>query len=134
MDLLNNAGFRLMETALDAFTLRHRVTVNNIANGDTPGFKRSQVEFEELLNQATARQTIVGRRTDPRHIPIGAQSEPVTAKVVTDHTTLMNNNLNNVDIDYEMSRLAENQLRYNVVVQQVNYAIKHMKTAIGGGR
>jgi flagellar basal-body rod protein FlgB len=46
----------------------------------------------------------------------------------------MNNSLNNVDIDTEMSLLAKNQLRYNVMIQQANHELKQFRTALEGRR
>ncbi|MDF2658329.1 MAG: flagellar basal-body rod protein FlgB [Paenibacillus sp.] len=123
-----------MERTLDAASFRQKVMSNNVANVDTPYFKRSDVQFEELLEKELIKNSLQGRRTDPRHIPIGVPAAPVAPKVVTDETTLMNNNLNNVDIDYEMALLAKNQLRYNVIVGQVNSDLKHYRTALNGGR
>lgn len=130
--MLDHLTFRAMEKALDAAVLRQRVIANNVANADTPGFKRSDVRFESLLRaELEGRGGLVGRRTDPRHIPIGSVGLP-EPEVVTDRRTVMNNNLNNVDIDAEMSALAANQLRYNVLVQQVSHEIRLLRTAIGG--
>ncbi|PDO11232.1 MAG: flagellar basal-body rod protein FlgB [Candidatus Reconcilbacillus cellulovorans] len=130
--MLDHLTFRAMEKALDAAVLRQRVIANNIANADTPGFKRSDVRFESLLRaELEGRGGLVGLRTDPRHIPIGSAGLP-EPEVVTDRRTVMNNNLNNVDIDAEMSALAANQLRYNVLVQQVSHEIRLLRTAIGG--
>lgn len=132
MNLLNSASFNRMERTLDAAILRHRVTVNNIANVDTPEFKRSDVQFEELLNSQLKQSTIVGKRTNARHIPIGASTAAVQPQIIQDQSSVMNNNSNNVDIDAEMSLMAKNQLRYNVVAQQVTHDIKNLRTAIGG--
>jgi flagellar basal-body rod protein FlgB len=134
MILLNQPGFNLMERSLDAAALRQKVIANNIANVDTPYFKRSDVQFEDLLQSQMNGMTapIVGKRTNPRHFNIGNQSSEVEPKIVTDENSSINNNLNNVDIDYEMSLLAKNQLRYNVLVQQVNAEFRNMQTAIGG--
>ncbi len=135
MFLLNNPGFNLLENSLNASALRQKVISNNIANVDTPLFKRSDVQFEELLRkQMDNQQTLTGIRTDSRHFNIGNASAPVTAKVVEDRNTALNNNLNNVDVDYEMSLMAKNQLTYNTIIQQVGGEIKHLRTAIGGVR
>ncbi len=53
-------------------------------------------------------------------------------KIITDESTSMNNNENNVDIDREMSLLAKNQLSYNLYVQQINHDVRMMRTAIEG--
>lgn len=125
-----------MQGALQAAEMRQRVISNNIANSDTPQFKRSEVLFEELLEQSMGNNgqgNLVGKRTNQKHIPIGAGTSLIPIpKVVTSETTSMNNNENNVDIDREMSLLAKNQLSYNFYVQQINHDATMMRTAIGG--
>ncbi|MBB6674589.1 flagellar basal body rod protein FlgB [Cohnella nanjingensis] len=134
MDLLSGASFQKLQGALDAASMRQRVFANNIANVDTPNYKRSDVAFEELLtqemNNGTAAQ-LSGFRTDARHIPIGASGPIPGAQVLTDETSAINNSRNNVDIDKEMSLLAENQLRYNLFIQQLNHDVKMMRTGMG---
>ncbi|GMK48039.1 MULTISPECIES: flagellar basal body rod protein FlgB [Paenibacillus] len=134
MNLLNGTSFGRLEGALKAAELRQGVVANNIANVDTPNFKRSEVLFEELLSQEMGGQTVLqGKRTNERHIPIGRTSGIVpTAQTQTDNLSEMNNNENNVDIDREMSLLAKNQLSYNFYIQQINHDVKMMKTAIEG--
>ncbi|MNP77517.1 Flagellar basal body rod protein FlgB [compost metagenome] len=73
-----------------------------------------------------------GRRTDYRHFVIGPSTDVPEPKVTTDQSTIMNNNQNNVDIESEMSQLAENQLRYNSYIEQLNYLIKMKRTAVEG--
>ncbi|MDF2668695.1 MAG: flagellar basal-body rod protein FlgB [Paenibacillus sp.] len=134
MVLWNKPSLQMMERTIDASTFRQKVISNNVANVDTPYFKRSDVQFEDLLQQELQTQTIEGYRTDSRHIPIGQKTSSVEPQILTDEKSLMNNNYNNVDIDYEMSLLAKNQLRYNVLIQQVNHDFKLYRTAINGGR
>ncbi|MNI35148.1 Flagellar basal body rod protein FlgB [compost metagenome] len=134
MQLLNGTGFNRLETALQAANLRQGVLANNIANVDTPYFKRSSVSFESLLqSEMDGKPTLRGRRTDTRHFVIGPSSGVPEAVINTDQSTAMNNNLNNVDIDSEMTRLAENQLRYNSYIEQINYQIKMKRTAVERG-
>lgn len=134
MQLLNGIGFQKLESALQAANLRQGVLVNNIANVDTPYFKRSNVSFESLLQSEMSGTTkaLEGRRTNERHFRIGLSSQIPQPEVQTDKSTVMNNNLNNVDIDSEMTQLAENQLRYNAYIEQVNYQIKMKRTAVEG--
>jgi flagellar basal-body rod protein FlgB len=134
MFLLDKPGFNLMERSLDASALRQKVIANNVANVDTPYFKRSDVVFEEILQNEMTSSTpsIIGYRTDPRHFLIGKTTSGVNPEIKTDENSTINNNLNNVDMDYEMSLMAKNQLKYNVLVQQMNSEFKQMHTAIGG--
>ncbi|WP_168122258.1 flagellar basal body rod protein FlgB [Paenibacillus sp. HB172176] len=136
MGLLNGASFNRMEAAVQAAEFRQRVLSNNIANAETPNFKRSEVLFEELLEQSmgpSGKSQLAGRKTNNRHITIGSDASLLpNAKVVTDESTSMNNNKNNVDMDREMSLLAKNQLSYNLYIGQINHDITMMKTAISG--
>ncbi|MFC4598934.1 flagellar basal body rod protein FlgB [Cohnella hongkongensis] len=135
MELLSGASFQRLENAIHAAGMRYRVLSNNIANQETPYFKRSDVVFEEMLAQAIGSQStraLGGRLTDSRHIPINGSYPAPAPKVVTDESTAMNNNKNNVDIEKEMALLAENQLRYNLMSQQVNHEVKMMRIGIRG--
>ena len=135
MELLSGASFQRLETAIQAAAIRQRVLSNNIANNDTPNFKRSDVAFEEMLTRAIGSQrthALAGRLTDPRHIPINGAYPSPSPRVVTDESTAINNNRNNVDIEKEMALLAENQLRYNLMTQQVSHEAKMMRIGIQG--
>lgn len=134
--LSNNQSIDRLGRALDASILRQSVISNNIANVDTPYYKRSEVKFEQYLKQElqATKSTFVGNRTDPRHLQIGGPSveQPIHAGITVDRTTSMNNNFNNVDIDSEMSLMAKNQLYYNTLVQQMSHEFKMTRTAIDG--
>lgn len=135
MNLLNDVGFRRLEGAINASNLRQQVITNNIANADTPYFKRSDVSFENMLQTQMdgTNGSIHGTTTNPRHFQIGSTGDVPQAMITSDNSTVMNNNLNNVDMDSEMTSLAENQLRYSAYIEQVNHQIKMMRTAIQGG-
>ncbi|CAN7466701.1 flagellar basal body rod protein FlgB [Paenibacillus sp. LjRoot153] len=134
MSILDKPSWNMMERSLDASTLRQKVAANNIANVDTPNFKRSDVAFEELLQGQMNANTnsIDGFRTDPRHFVIGKSTKLPNSEVISDNSTAINNNLNNVDMDYEMSLMAKNQLKYNTMIQQMNSDFKKLRTVIGG--
>ncbi|WP_422657301.1 flagellar basal body rod protein FlgB [Paenibacillus sp. EC2-1] len=134
MNLLSNSSFQKLQSGLDAANLRNQVLANNIANVDTPYFKRSDVSFESLLQKEMngVKTTLPGKRTDPRHFEIGPSSNIPGISVNTDESSAMNNNGNNVDVEREMSLLAENQLRYNSYVQSVTEQIKIMRAAVEG--
>lgn len=135
MNLLNDVGFKRLEGAMEAATLRQQVISNNIANADTPYFKRSDVSFETMLQSQMddSQMPFSGKVEDKRHFQLGNTSSVPQAMVTSNESTVMNNNLNNVDMDVEMSDLAENQLRYNAYIEQINHQIKMMRTAIQGG-
>lgn len=131
-------SFQLVQNAMNAANLRQQVYANNIANADTPGFKRSDVQFEDLLAQAMNNQGTGA--LGQAQIPIGGTQSPlnlagavsVQPTVVTDTTSAVDSNGNNVNIDDEMVSLAENQLRYNSLAQDLSLRLGMLKTAITG--
>ncbi|GIQ68650.1 flagellar basal-body rod protein FlgB [Xylanibacillus composti] len=135
MDFLNSSLINRLERSLDAASLRQNVITHNIANVDTPGFKRSTVRFEEFLQEELNRSSssLAGRRTHEKHFSFGSTIAGNSGPVIqTDHLSVMNNNKNNVDIDAEMSMLAKNQLNYNMLVQQISHELRSIRTSIGG--
>ncbi|WP_424765619.1 flagellar basal body rod protein FlgB [Paenibacillus sp. sgz302251] len=124
----------LNERVLEAIIARHETITNNIANADTPHYKKKSVVFEEELNRRLEQNTNNGlalRRTYAKHMPfnnLGENSLPY--KIVETNTTTMNNNGNNVDIDSEMAQLAENQLMQNYLIDRVNGQYSKVKTML----
>ncbi len=135
MDLLSGASFHRLHGAIQAASMRQQVLANNIANVDTPNFKRSDVVFEEMLAQAMGpggTPVLALKTSHPQHISNGGSYGVPAPKVVAEESTVINNSRNNVDIDKEMTMLAQNQLRYNLLIQQVSHEIKMMRTGIEG--
>ncbi|MBE3579231.1 MAG: flagellar basal body rod protein FlgB [Caldanaerobacter subterraneus] len=125
----------LLAKGLYAATVRSNVIANNIANVDTPNFKRSEVKFEEILQEALNGNKLKGYITHPCHIPIGPPPiDSIKPEIYQVNTTSMRLDGNNVDIDYEMSQLAKNQLYYYALVQRVSGELNSIMTAVKDGR
>lgn len=134
MGLLNSVSFQRLQGGIDAATKRQSVLANNVANVDTPNFKRSDVSFESFLQQQDSglKSQLSAKVTDSRHFQFGSNTVVPSTVVTTDETTSMNNNDNNVDIDREMALSAENQLRYSSYIQQMNNQFTMMRTVVEG--
>ncbi|MFM9280979.1 flagellar basal body rod protein FlgB [Paenibacillus jiagnxiensis] len=131
--MIHSNNNELNASLLVALNAKNRVIANNIANADTPYYKAQSVEFEEELKrklESGSSGQLPLKRTDPRHLPMPSASNQVEFKVVEDQNTSMNNNQNNVDIDKEMSGLAENQLLYNYTVDRVSGYYSKMKNLL----
>lgn len=133
--MLESRSITLLERSLDASSLRQKVLSNNIANIDTPNFKRSDVSFQQALQDALSGDTLVGRTTDPRHMQIGTSNlDDVHPTVFQEDKTSLRIDGNNVDIDAEMTNLAENQILYNAMTQELNSKFGLLKYAINEGK
>lgn len=122
--MIESSSSRLNESFLQILNVRHQAIAENIANADTPGYKKQTVVFEEELRKAingSTRDELEIRQTHSRHIGIKDDNAPlIPYKIVRNTETTMNNNGNNVDMDLEMANLAENQLMYNYMADRVS--------------
>jgi len=125
----------VLSYALDALALRQQVTANNMANVNTPGFKRGTVSFESHLQEALAKPSRVAlARTHAKHLPSGS---PVTLKkpsVVIDRHTSLRNDGNNVDIERESAQMTKDTLQYQAIIEQVNRRMGTLRSVIHDGR
>lgn len=123
----------VLTKALDAAALRQRTIAHNIANVNTPGFKRYYVTFEEQLRRALQVEGGLSLyRTHPEHLPRSTFS--IEPRVEQERTTAMREDGNNVDIDREMVELAMNSINYNLAVQQLNGRLGMLRYVINEGR
>lgn len=115
----------ILQRTMDVSLLRQNVIAHNIANANTPNFKRSDVNFESRLRDAleNAGRTprFQERLTHERHIPFHQPLDyrDVRPRRVLDFMTTAKNNGNNVDIEVESMDLLNNQLMYQMMTRSV---------------
>lgn len=115
----------ILHRSLDAELLRQDVIANNIANSDTPNFKRSDVNFESELRRALTQEgasAFTATQTHEAHISF---RKPTTYQQVRperrlDYQTVVKNNGNNVDIEVESANLVRSRLAYSLYINSVS--------------
>lgn len=122
-----NANFQIIKTAMDVAMLRQSVHAQNIANAETPNYKRKYVVFEELLKEASKVRLAT---THERHIP-SSQALP-QARIEVDRQAFYRNDNNGVDIDYEVTQMVANGLRYEVLARLMSKNIEYYNTVLRG--
>ena len=113
----------VLDKAADASWIRNEAISNNIANVDTPGYKRQDVNFEEQLRKAmkNSRYTSIDERVANVDLE---RLNPITYR---DHSTLSYRlDGNNVDIDTENAYLASNQIKYNALIDSTNQEFRRL--------
>jgi flagellar basal-body rod protein FlgB len=119
-------NLELLTREMEVATLRRSVIANNVANANTPNFKRSDVNFESQLKRALDSEKTTSSfpefLTDPRHIPFNRPIDwrSVQPRRVLDYLTEAKNNGNNVDIEQEGMDSLNNQLIYTTLAQVVS--------------
>jgi len=109
----------IVGTAMQAAVLRDNIISNNIANVDTPGFKRSVMRFEDILNTAVQNY----RRTGTLDL------SNVRPQIFREYDFLNYRiDENNVDIEFEMVQLYQNSMRFDVMASGImnHYRIINM--------
>lgn len=117
----------IMDKAADAAWLRNDAISNNIANNDTPGYKRQDVAFERELQRALGHshfETMDAKVSDVNKRRL-SRINPSVYTEQADHSYRLDGN--NVDIDTENVYLAENQVTYNALLDSINTDFKNLK-------
>lgn len=108
-------SIKILEKIMDICAYRQKILASNIANADTPQYKAKDIDFQEELRKAT-------------------ESEKTSYKVIESPATMPNRDGNTVNIEVEMSKLAETLLMYSAAVQLTSTRLRMLKDAIKGGR
>ncbi len=131
-DRLFKEKVQLLNKAMDAYSLRMRASAKNIANVNTTGYKPERVKFEELFNQQVI--ALSGASTNKAHIRIGANDNPegeVTEQKIPEAEKYISGE-NDLNLDKEMSDIAENQIRFQFASQNLSKHFRQMGAAITG--
>jgi flagellar basal-body rod protein FlgB len=112
--------------------IRHNVIADNIANADTPNFKRAEVNFESELKRALDSEKVPKyptKMTHPKHIPFEEVIDyrKVKPRITIDYDTFYRNDKNGVDIDKEMVDFTKNAMRYNLLIEMYNRNIRKLE-------
>lgn len=131
MDLYGKT-IQSLDRSLDYANLKNQTIANNIANADTPGYKTETVSFKDTL-QETMDAGFTAKRTNPKHLAFGSTETTSEFQVTKQEDTSYTNSENNVDIDKEMSELADNQLYYQALVDRMSGKFNSLSKVITGG-
>ena len=125
----------ILAREMDVSILRRSVIANNIANSDTPNFKRSEVTFESQLKRALDSEKVVPFPqyiTNERHIAFDKPMDyrQVKAQRLLDYLTESKNNGNNVDIEQEGMNSLQNELLYTTLAQVISAEIGRVNVVL----
>jgi flagellar basal-body rod protein FlgB len=125
----------VLSASLRGHAARNTALANNIANAETPGYKRVDVQFEAALAEALesdrARLRRGGEVIDVG-LGGGREVDEAAPAVRSIGTTTMRADGSNVDPDDEMAQLSANQLAHQTVVSLLDKRFTQFRTAITG--
>jgi len=126
--------FDIYQKSLNASWLKNQAISNNIANVNTPGYKRKDVKFENMLKQQMQNQSIKLNSTHLNHFSNNVSLGDLSPQIETDYGTSFRKDKNNVNVDVEMAELTKNTVKFNAIVQQLNKNLNRIRLAITDGR
>lgn len=117
----------VLDKAADASWLRNEAISNNIANADTPGYKRQDVAFESELEKALGKSRYESMDSKVERIR-GRRIEAQPYTDSADYSYRLDGN--NVDVESENVMLAENQLKYQGLLAGINQEFANLKAVM----
>ena len=123
-------GFvNVLKAAADASWPREEVLTNNIANVDTPNYKRQDVDFTTYLRSALSRTN--GGSSSLTNRVNNLNYNDIAIRTYTDNSTLSYRlDGNNVDLSTENVELASEQINYNALIDSMNNEFSRFKTVL----
>ena len=126
--LFNRIALPKFESYLNLSSHSHKLTSSNVANISTPGYESRSLDFKnEYLRLTQEGHGLEGRVTHSRHIPLGDHPERPPD---IDHARVKQGELNSVNIDAEVAKMAQNELRYTVSARLLKRKFDGIKKAI----
>ncbi len=117
----------VLNKGADAAWLRETAISNNIANGDTPGYKRQDVDFEGILERELGRSKYISLDEKVKNIHM----DHLNAEIYTDAAGYSYRlDKNNVDPEQEQAELASVRIKYNGLVDSMNKEFARIKSVI----
>lgn len=107
MQIIDTAHSQLLAKAMDTYSLRQEITASNIANIDTPGYKRHQVEFESALQEAQKSGKVM-HKVNPSIAETG----------------------DDVILEDELLEMADTQMRVQLVTRSLRHYFDTLKAGI----
>jgi len=123
LDAMYSPTLDAMQHALSLATKRETMLHANLANANTPGYKRKDLDFNVSLDEALGRET-------PSHIKDMSQQ---VRQAISDQTSITGDG-NNVDTEREVQGIAETQLRFSALSQMAASYFSDLKSAIREGK
>lgn len=117
----------VLDKAADASWTRNELIANNIANQDTPGYKRQDVDFESQLTEALKHQKYTSIDAKVKNVDFSR----LKPRIYTDSGDFSYRlDGNNVDPEQEQVQLAANQLRYQGLMASLTAEFNNLKAVM----
>ena len=123
-----------LKSGMDYAVAKNRIISSNIANIETPGYKRFKVLLDEKLGGASGHNHIELAQTHKGHIPGKAGSSVDSFKIVREEGIVQRVDGNNVDIDKELAEMSANAIYFTSLTSFLAKNFAGLRSIISEGR
>ncbi len=124
---MQSSGIKTLEKFIDYCAVKNKVISKNIANIGTENYRRQDVDFKTVLNNAGQIKA-----TNPKHLKL-PENNPNSFEISKDKSLDNVSGVNNVDIDKEMSELAANSIQFRFASRKIGDYYRGLQNVIKGG-
>jgi flagellar basal-body rod protein FlgB len=125
---MSTSNINLLEKFIGYCSEKNKVISQNIANVGTENYNRQDVVFKDILNENLSAPV---KMTNSKHL---SGFNPVTTpEILEDDSKDMVSGINNVDIEKEMTDLAQNSINFKFAARKISDHFKSLQTVIKGG-
>ncbi|PLX66753.1 MAG: flagellar basal body rod protein FlgB [Denitrovibrio sp.] len=122
-----------LAAGLDTASVKNGVIAKNIANVDTPGFKAMDLKFNTVMKEALGEgKKLPLAITNEKHLPPATRTVDPSSFIYQQNNPSVRNDGNDVNIDYEMTQMAENTIRYNMISDITGSKFTKLKSIFSG--
>jgi flagellar basal-body rod protein FlgB len=127
---------QLLHRTLDLRQARQRVIASNIANEETPGYRATELNFQDSMQAVQRGRSLVTLAvTRGGHIgPRGDSFQQITGKLSAVPAGDLPLDANSVNIELEMAKMSDNAMQYNSAASIMAIRFRHLMGAIREGR
>ncbi len=125
----------VLQNTLDLRALRHKLISSNIANQETPGYKATDINFEQEIKRLGADSYSAGLQATDKAHRLSSSGRKPNPKIIDRPGDMEGYDHNTVGTDAEMARLSENSLMYSIAAKMLRSKFTTLMAAIKeGGR
>ena len=133
LDLFHNQTLDAMEAYMTRLTQRLQIVDSNLANIDTPGYKSKDISFHATMQELLAENSVELRTERAEHSRGSMQVFP-QPQVFEVQGLTSREDLNNVDLDWEMLKLSDTSFAYSLITQMVRGKFRTIASSINEGK
>jgi flagellar basal-body rod protein FlgB len=129
-------GITPLEQALGYHMERHNVLSTNVAHVDTPGFRPMELERNPGTNSQDFGRHLSAAmtRTNPQHLAGAQGTAESRGQLIQSPDAIAGMDGNYVSLDQEAAKIAENQLKYEVISALASAQFRTLSYAASDGR